>query len=129
MKALVESFQFPHFANFAMSILPTWTIWNRHKIGWYWHPNDPSSLCLAQVCVLPLFHQWKNSCFTLVLLFAKFLDHPIQYFTFSCNKQILIEKPSFNKYIIDTHWTKLNVASFSFKSSHLDFSLCNYDLL
>jgi hypothetical protein len=54
----------------------------------------------------------------LVLLLAKKLDQPIHHFTFSCNKQISIEESSFNKYIIDTHWTKLNVTSFNFKSSH-----------
>jgi hypothetical protein len=69
-------------------------------------------------------HEW-----ILVLLLGKKLDQPIHHFTFSCNKQISIEKSSFNKYIIDTHWTKLNVTSFSFKSFHPEFSICNYDLL
>ncbi len=33
----------PHFAIFAMSTLPTWTIQSRHNGGRWWHPNDPLS--------------------------------------------------------------------------------------
>jgi hypothetical protein len=40
-----------HFANFAMSTLPTWTIQSRHNGGRSWS----LSLCLVQVCLLPLF--------------------------------------------------------------------------
>jgi hypothetical protein len=85
-----------HFVNFAMPTLPTWTIQSRHNGGKWWHPNDLSSLCLAQVCLLPLKFLMTTYEGNDVLLLAKFLDQPIYHFTFSCNKQILREESSFN---------------------------------
>ncbi len=84
----------PHFVNFAMSTLPTWTIQSRHNVK----ADDGTQMT-------PCPCDWLKFTFSpflvidegnYVLLLAKVLDQPIHHFTFSCNKKISRKESSFN---------------------------------
>jgi hypothetical protein len=80
----------PHFVNFAMSTLPTWTIENRHNVK----VNDGTQMtpCPCAWFKFAFFPFSTTHESNYVLLLAKVLDQPIHHFIVLCNKQISMGK-------------------------------------